>query len=211
LRLRFLLTLLAGLAATTLVVAGIAPAAATHGTATSVVVTLKNSSVGLSRKSVPAGAVAFHVANKGTRQRSFAIGGKKAVVKPGGAAVLQTTLGSAGKAAYVSTVPGRPQATLRGTITVLAPGPTTAVSVAASEFKFVLSQESVPVGTVVFTITNDGGSAHNFAIGNKVSDLIGGGQTTTLTVTFTKPGSYTYLCTVPGHAAAGMQGVLTVT
>ena len=31
------------------------------------------------------------------------------------------------------------------------------------------------------------------------------------TVTFTKPGNYPYLCTLPGHAAAGMKGVLKVT
>jgi uncharacterized cupredoxin-like copper-binding protein len=31
-----------------------------------------------------------------------------------------------------------------------------------------------------------------------------------LTVTFTKPGTYRYLCTLPGHAEAGMKGVLTV-
>jgi len=34
---------------------------------------------------------------------------------------------------------------------------------------------------------------------------------TTLTVIVTKPGSYAYSCLVPGHAAAGMKGVLTVT
>jgi uncharacterized cupredoxin-like copper-binding protein len=29
-------------------------------------------------------------------------------------------------------------------------------------------------------------------------------------VTFSKAGTYPYLCTVPGHAAAGMKGVLRV-
>ena len=29
-------------------------------------------------------------------------------------------------------------------------------------------------------------------------------------VTFKKKGKYPYLCTVPGHAAAGMKGVFTV-
>jgi uncharacterized cupredoxin-like copper-binding protein len=40
--------------------------------------------------------------------------------------------------------------------------------------------------------------------------VINPGQTAKLTVTFTKAGSYPYLCTVPGHAAAGMKGVLRV-
>ena len=29
-------------------------------------------------------------------------------------------------------------------------------------------------------------------------------------MTFTAPGTYEYLCTVPGHAAGGMKGLLTV-
>ena len=37
------------------------------------------------------------------------------------------------------------------------------------------------------------------------------GQDDDAEVTFTKPGMYPYLCTLPGHAAAGMKGVLKVT
>ena len=36
-------------------------------------------------------------------------------------------------------------------------------------------------------------------------------QTGTLTVKLVKPGMYEYLCTVPGHAAAGMKGTIKVT
>ena len=36
------------------------------------------------------------------------------------------------------------------------------------------------------------------------------GTKATLTVSLTKPGKYEYLCTVPGHAAAGMNGIITV-
>ena len=39
--------------------------------------------------------------------------------------------------------------------------------------------------------------------------LIQPGQTAKITVTLAK-GSYPYLCTVPGHAEAGMKGVFTV-
>jgi uncharacterized cupredoxin-like copper-binding protein len=31
-----------------------------------------------------------------------------------------------------------------------------------------------------------------------------------MTVTFAQKGNYPYLCTVPGHASAGMKGVLRV-
>ena len=34
---------------------------------------------------------------------------------------------------------------------------------------------------------------------------------TALTIKFTKTGTYEYMCTVPGHAAAGMKGDLKVT
>ena len=36
-------------------------------------------------------------------------------------------------------------------------------------------------------------------------------QTATLKYTFKTAGKYEYLCTVPGHAAGGMKGVLKVT
>jgi uncharacterized cupredoxin-like copper-binding protein len=35
-------------------------------------------------------------------------------------------------------------------------------------------------------------------------------KTAKVTVTFHKKGRFTYLCTVPGHAQAGMKGVFTV-
>ncbi len=40
--------------------------------------------------------------------------------------------------------------------------------------------------------------------------LIQPGKTAKLVVSFKKAGKYPYLCTVPGHAAAGMKGVFTV-
>ena len=213
---RSLLVFLASVAAATLVTAVGAPGASVRGNeggSTTVVVTLKNSAVTLSTKTVPVGTVVFRVVNKGTLARTFTLGGKKVVLKPGGAAVVRVTLAKAGKLAYVSTAPGRPQATVRGTLTVraVATGPTTNVTVSATEFKFDLSQQSVPAGTVVFVITNNGAIAHDFSIEGSTSELIGPGQTTTLKVTFTKPGAYPYLCAIPGHAESGMKGVLTVT
>ena len=52
--------------------------------------------------------------------------------------------------------------------------------------------------------------AHNFRINGKQTRLIRPGRTSQLVVTFKKKGNYHYLCTVPGHAAAGMKGVFTV-
>ena len=43
------------------------------------------------------------------------------------------------------------------------------------------------------------------------SDLAGGGESVEITFTVPEePGSYEYICTFPGHYAAGMKGVLTV-
>ena len=58
---------------------------------------------------------------------------------------------------------------------------------------------------------NGGALPHNFKIAGKTTKLLTSGQTQNLTVTFAKPGKYPYLCTVTGHGAAGMKGVLTVT
>ena len=51
--------------------------------------------------------------------------------------------------------------------------------------------------------------AHDFKIKGKKTALLSPGKSATLKVVFPK-GKYPYLCTVPGHAAAGMKGVFTV-
>jgi uncharacterized cupredoxin-like copper-binding protein len=85
----------------------------------------------------------------------------------------------------------------------------TAVTVTATEFHFKLSKTSVPHGSVTFTLVNKGKLGHDFKIGGKKTAVIAPGKTAKLTVTL-KAGKAAYLCTVPGHAAAGMKGTLTV-
>lgn len=88
---------------------------------------------------------------------------------------------------------------------------TTRITVAASEFKFVFSKRSIPAaGTVIFTVVNKGKISHNFFIAGKVTPNLLPGKSATLTVKFTKKGHYAYLCTIPGHAGAGMKGVFSV-
>ena len=108
-------------------------------------------------------------------------------------------------------------------IPAFAAGTTVKVSIpVANQFSFKLSSSTVNHGTVTFKITNGGSLPHDFkvcssnkggaatACAGKVTPLIQGGKTSTLVVNLTKPGKYEYLCTVPGHAAAGMRGLLTV-
>jgi uncharacterized cupredoxin-like copper-binding protein len=90
---------------------------------------------------------------------------------------------------------------------------TTNVSVTAgkpSELRFMLSKKTVPKGTVVFKVTNRGTSTHDFRIGGRKTPLLRAGKTATLKVALAKPGRHAFLCTVAGHAAAGMKGVLLV-
>jgi uncharacterized cupredoxin-like copper-binding protein len=87
----------------------------------------------------------------------------------------------------------------------------TRVNVAASEFKFVLSKKTAKRGIVVFTVTNVGKIEHDFKISGRKTRLLSHGQKATLRVTFLRKGHYDYVCTVPGHAAAGMKGVFTIT
>ena len=79
------------------------------------------------------------------------------------------------------------------------------------EFRFTLATKSAArPGTVTFTFTNVGSIAHDFSIAGKTTPLVAPGHTAKLVVRFRKTGRFSYLCTVPGHAAAGMRGVFTV-
>ena len=86
----------------------------------------------------------------------------------------------------------------------------TTVTVKASEFKFVLSKKAAPHGVVAFKVTNKGHIAHDFKIAGKKTPMLKPGKSATLKVTL-KKGSYKYICTVPGHAAAGMRGTFKAT
>jgi len=85
------------------------------------------------------------------------------------------------------------------------------INVAMSEWKFVLSKKTVPVGTtVVFKVTNKGKIGHDFRINGKKTKLLAPGKSQLLTVKFAKKGAFAYICTVTGHAKLGMQGKLGV-
>jgi uncharacterized cupredoxin-like copper-binding protein len=84
-------------------------------------------------------------------------------------------------------------------------------TVGAKEFSFKLSTRSLGrPGKVAFTVKNRGSIVHNFRINGKSTPDLQPGKTAHLSVSFAKKGRYRYLCTEPGHAAAGMKGVFTV-
>ncbi|MGQ4582275.1 copper-containing nitrite reductase [Lysobacter sp. F60174L2] len=72
----------------------------------------------------------------------------------------------------------------------------------------------VPEGAVVaITIINGDGAMHDVAVpefGAQSDQLVGEGAATTIVFRATKAGTFEYLCTIPGHKAAGMFGKLIV-
>lgn len=99
----------------------------------------------------------------------------------------------------------------RPAATVATHAHTMQVTVVMKEFRFVLSVRSVHVGSVTFRLVNRGHVSHDFKIAGRKSAVIAPGKHGLLRVTFHKAGRYPYLCTLPGHADAGMKGVLRVT
>jgi glucose/arabinose dehydrogenase len=84
------------------------------------------------------------------------------------------------------------------------------VRVTMREFRFSLSRTRVPAGRVRFVVRNAGQLVHDFAIAGKQTRWLAKGKSQTIVVRFKKAGSYRYRCTLPGHAAVGMKGVLLV-
>jgi uncharacterized cupredoxin-like copper-binding protein len=78
-----------------------------------------------------------------------------------------------------------------------------------SELKITISKKTSAKGATTFKVTNKGALTHDFKIAGKKTVMLKTGKTATLKATL-KAGKYTFLCTVPGHAAAGMKGTLTV-
>jgi plastocyanin len=62
------------------------------------------------------------------------------------------------------------------------------------------------------TVENVGGMAHDFSLSEGVAQPVtieaAGGQTASATVTIDKPGTYTFVCSQPAHALAGMRGTI---
>jgi plastocyanin len=88
------------------------------------------------------------------------------------------------------------------------------VAVALKDYSFSFSRQSVPAGsTVIFTITNVGSTAHNLDVAslNKRTAILPAGGHATLTVAFTKAGSYQVVCDVPRHIQLGMVAAFKVT
>lgn len=93
----------------------------------------------------------------------------------------------------------------------------TTLNISADKTKLAYNKKALkaPAGKVTIVMKNPSFLQHDIAvkINGKVhkSKLANKGDTVKLVLRRMKPGTYTFYCTVPGHAAAGMKGKLIVT
>jgi uncharacterized cupredoxin-like copper-binding protein len=88
-----------------------------------------------------------------------------------------------------------------------------------TEMRFSPNRIDAKVGqSLVVRIVNDGAQRHDLAFPSLNMPNLKGvetelqpGQSTTITLMFDQPGVYTFVCTLPGHFAAGMSGAAFVT
>lgn len=93
------------------------------------------------------------------------------------------------------------------------PGGTVQLAAAEADLKFDKTELSSKPGKVTIEFENPSAIPHNVAIEKEGEELattetfVGGSESVSVELA---PGTYTFLCTVPGHAEAGMEGALTV-
>jgi plastocyanin len=91
-----------------------------------------------------------------------------------------------------------------------APNATYKLSADKSKLKFNKSTIRAKAGKVTLSMSNPSSLAHNISIqGKGKGKVVNKGGTSTVSATL-KKGTYTFLCTVDGHAKAGMKGKLIV-
>jgi uncharacterized cupredoxin-like copper-binding protein len=162
----------------------------------------------LSTMTGPAGINAFPAVTK--NMLIIGAGASSPAIKKPQNEIVAYSLNAPGGGAKTQTAPSASSAS---SATAGSSASTTGVSVQVKggEFFFRLSTKSAAKpGKVTFVFKNIGHVQHDFRIAGKQTPLLQPGKTAKLVVTFKKKGKYTYLCTVPGHAQAGMKGVFTV-
>lgn len=154
--------------------------------------------------------VAFKAAGKFTWKwtGTKTITGKLTVTSGGGGGGGST---STATTTVVSTATTTATTTTTTTTPTSCSNPTLTITVGMFEYRFDLSQTTVPAGCIQFVVTNKGSEAHNFDIGGvKSGAILGLGQSETWSVQLSAK-NYGYVCDVPFHVDRGMTGQLIVT
>jgi uncharacterized cupredoxin-like copper-binding protein len=211
------------------------PAAATETVTAKpvkITVTMSEFKFKLSKTSVPAGTtVVFTVKNAGKIGHNFKINGKVTkLIAAGKSSTLTVKFAKQGKLAYLCTIPGHAKSGMKGTFGVgvaapvtqptttaaptTFPGPGGTVQVNMFEYGYTFTPTTIPSGNVTFVVANTGNIVHNLDI----QGITGGagpfaqpGQTVQMTVNLQAGHQYLFVCDVPFHAEAGMQGTFTPT
>ena len=132
------------------------------------------------------------------------------------AAVLTLgAVGCGGGGGSAATLPSQGSTTTSGSATAAGGGSTTLhlEADASGALRFDKQTLTAPAGKVTIVMKNPSPLSHDIAIEGNGVDMKGPVVSTNGTSTVTavlKPGTYTFLCTVDGHADAGMKGTLTV-
>ena len=93
------------------------------------------------------------------------------------------------------------------------PAESQTVHLEATEFAFNTPTVTLQAGQpVTLHFTNKGQIDHELAIEewSVQTELLRPGQTETMTFTPKETGTFTFLCAIPGHTAAGMTGTINV-
>jgi plastocyanin len=119
--------------------------------------------------------------------------------------VSVATAAALGTSAHAALRPASAHATQRAALA------TTIVKVTTFNSSFHVNPKTVPRGVVIFKITNKALFPHEFSINGQTSKVLKKGQSTTLRVTFSKPGHYVYKDPLHGHVQWGDIGGFFVT
>jgi uncharacterized cupredoxin-like copper-binding protein len=94
----------------------------------------------------------------------------------------------------------------------------TSAEVVLEDFRFTPNQLNAKVGVpMTVRLTNRGTERHDLNFQSLhmpglrgVESILEPGETRTITLQFEEPGTHTFICSLPGHAAAGMTGAAFV-
>jgi uncharacterized cupredoxin-like copper-binding protein len=89
------------------------------------------------------------------------------------------------------------------------------VSVSETDFALNPSDSTVQAGTVTFNVSNDGQTEHSLEVEgpgeeSELESPLAPGESGTLEVDLSEPGTYEWYCPVDNHKEMGMKGQITV-